>query len=388
VTTRTIRPHEEVVLLAAGTLSRRRALAARGRDLLDRVAWAALLAELSAQRLVPLLGGRILELAGSSAPAVFVDAVRAETAAAREAGALMELATLRIAAALEASGIANVPLKGPVLARALHGDPGMRFSRDIDVLVARADLWRAAAALEPLGWHLDPGAHEPVLHLALAHRSGLPDVELHWRVHWYEAEFAACALARAQPAADGVRRLRAEDELATLLLYHARDGFAGLRHPIDAATWWDAHGGDRRDALLAPIAREHPGLMRALSASAGVLDELVGVPAGGLVHVTARPACVVRWAGALANPMMRGKPQQITAEISLVDGLLTPPGQRLSFVRRRVLLDRGELPPTVARRPIGIARAEHVLRVVRRLSLAFVRPRARLQGPAARDSDR
>ena len=241
------------------------------------------------QRLVPLLGGRVLELAGTSAPAAFADAVAEQTEAARQAGGLMELTTLRVAAALETAGIANVPLKGPLLARSLHGDPGARFSRDIDVLVGREDLQRAAAALEPLGWRPERGAGEPVLHLALAHESGLPEVELHWRLHWYESEFAARALARAQPGPDGVRRLQDVDELTALLLYHARDGFAGLRHAIDAAAWWDAHDTADDRVLLAEVALEHPALARALSASATVLDQLVGIPADRLVPGASRP---------------------------------------------------------------------------------------------------
>jgi len=384
VTPRALRPHEELVVLAAGTTARRRADAGRVQALLGQVEWDALHEQLAAQRLVPLLGSRLLELAGARAPAAFADAVAAESERSQRDGALMELATLRIAAALEAAGIANVPLKGPLLARSLHGDPGMRFSRDIDVLVAREDLGRAAAALEPLGWRRERRAGDPVLHLVLTHRSGLPEVELHWRVHWYETEFSASALARARPGLDGVRRLHAEDELAALLLFHARDGFAGLRHPIDAAAWWDAHAGPPGVLALAPIALEHPGLARALCASAAVLDALVGVPADRLLPGAARPAWGARRAVALANPLMHGKPQQITAEITLVDGLLAPAGQRAAFVRRRVLVGPDELPPGTARRSVVLARAEHVLRVLRRLALALVRPRARPARQAAR----
>jgi hypothetical protein len=380
VTARALRPHEELVVLAAGTSARRRASAARVQELLGQVAWDEVLEELAAQRLVPLLGGRLLELASTRAPAAFADAVAAESERSQRAGALMELATLRIATALEAAAIANVPLKGPLLARSLHGDPGMRFSRDIDVLVARGDLGLAAAALEPLGWHRESRAGDPVLHLALTHRSGLPEVELHWRVHWYETEFSARALARARPGPDGVRRLHAQDELAALLLFHARDGFAGLRHPIDAAAWWDAHACPPGVVLLAPIALEHPGLARALAASAAVLDVLVGLPADRLVPVAPGAAWGARRAVALANPLMHGKPQQITAEITLVDGLLTPAGQRRAFVRRRVLVGPDELPAGALCRSVVLARAEHVLRVLRRLSLAVVRPRARLAG--------
>ena len=382
---RGLRAHEELVLLAAGTTARRSASAGRIGELLGQVAWDEVLAELALQRLVPLLGGRIVGFAGTRTPAAFAAAVQADTEASRRAGGLMELATLRLATALEAAGIANVPLKGPLLARSLHGDAGMRFSRDIDVLVARADLGRAIAALGPLGWQLKDHAGRPVLHLALTHAAGLPEAELHWRVHWYETEFSARALARARPGPDGVRRLHDDDALTALLLYHARDGFAGLRHAIDVAAWWDAHPGAHDGVLLAEVTREHPALARALSASATVLEQLVGVPADRLVPATPGLTRGARRAVALANPLMRGKPQQITAEITLVDGLLTPPGQRGAFVRRRVLVGPDDLPASTAPRPIALARAEHVLRVLRRLAWALVRPRARL--PAACEPD-
>jgi Uncharacterised nucleotidyltransferase len=383
VTRHALQPHEELVLLVAGTSARRRANAGRLRELLAAIAWDRLLAELTMQRLVPLLGGRVLELAGTSAPAAFAEAVREQTDAARHAGALMELATLRVAAALETAGIANVPLKGPLLARSLHGDAGMRFSRDIDVLVGREDLQRAAAALEPLGWRSERGAGEPVLHLTLAHGSGLPEVELHWRLHWYEAEFAARALARTRPGHDGVRRLQDVDELTALLLYHARDGFAGLRHAIDAAAWWDAHAAAHDRVLLAPVVSQHPALARALSASAAVLEQLVGVPADRLMPGPSDLPWGARRAVTLANPLMRGTPEQITAEITLVDALLAPEGQRRAFVRRRVLVGRADLPPARRRRSLAAARAEHVLRVVRRLPVALVRQRAVLRDPVS-----
>ena len=264
----------------------------------------------------------------------------------------------------------------------------MRFSRDIDVLVARSDLAHAATALEPLGWRPEGRAADPVLHVVLVHGAGLPDVELHWRMHWYEDEFGAWALARARPAGDGIRRLRPLDELATLLLYHARDGLAGLRHPIDAAAWWDAHLDAPDPPLLAATMRAHPGLAPALGASAAVLDELVGVPVTDLAPATRGRAWRMRRAVGLANPLMEGKPQQITAEISLVDGLLTPPGQRGAFVRRRVLPDARDLPARTARRPLAVARAEHVLRLLRRCSLVVTRPRARPRLPFGRDSGR
>ena len=285
----------------------------------------------------------------------------------------MELATLRVAAALEAAGIANVPLKGPLLARSLHGDPGMRFSRDIDVLVARDDLRRAVAALEPLGWRLEDGAGEPVLHLALTHGAGLPEVELHWRVHWYETEFARArpgARAARDPTASGAcRPTTSSPRCCSTTRATASPGCATRPTPPPGGTRTPLRRGP---PSWRPIAVEHPGLTRALSASAAVLDELVG-RARRLASSRRIPSpWGARRAARLANPLMRGTPQQITAEISLVDGLLTPAGQRAAFLRRRVLVDPRQLPTRTARRPIALARVEHALRLARRMLLAAV----------------
>jgi hypothetical protein len=340
--------------------------------------WDALLADLAHQGLVPLLGGRILELAGPRAPAEFARAVRDQTDASRKTGALLELATLRIATALEALGVPNVPLKGPLLARALHGDPGMRHSRDVDVLVRRGHLERAVVALGPLGWRPEHRlAADAVLHVRLVHDEALPDIELHWRMHWYETEFGARALARAEPRPEGVRRLRAEDDLAALMLYHARDGFAGLRHPTDVAAWWDAQEPVPRPRLEG-VVRAHPSLTRALATSATVLERLVGVPAADLVETPPHLPWGPRAAVALANPLMRGSPSQITAEVSLVDGLLAPRGQRVAFLRRRAMPSKRQLPASAVGRPIAVARLEHSLRLLRRYALALVRSRPRL----------
>jgi hypothetical protein len=162
------------------------------------------------------------------------------------------------------------------------------------------------------------------------------------------------------------------------MLYQARDGFAGLRHPTDVAAWWDAHQHPSGGPLLEPIVSAHPSLTRALTASAALLERLVGVPAARLIEAPARLPWGPRGAIALANPLMRGRPEQVTAEVSLVDGLLTPKRQWLAFARRRALPDVRDLPTSAVGRRVAIARAEHVLRLVRRYALALMRSRPRL----------
>jgi Uncharacterised nucleotidyltransferase len=367
---RALRPEEELVLLVAGTRERRAA------PTVGELDWTAVLADLEYQKLVPLLGGRIIEVAGSAVPPEFARTVSEATRASHDAGMLLELTTLRIATALEAAGVANVPLKGPLLARALHGDPGMRHSRDVDVLVAREDFGRAADALARLGWRPKAGqANDPVLHLALLHEAGLPDVELHWRVHWYETDFGAQALARAELGPDGVRRLQTVDGLVALMLFQSRDGFVGLRHPSDLAAWWDLHATSSGPPLLTGIVAHHSALSRALTASAALLQRLVGIPARRLVDMPDRLPWGAGRAIALANPLMRGSPEQITAEVSLVDGLLSPKGERIAFFRRRALPSAADLPASSASRHVALARAAHTLRVVGRYAFAVLRSR-------------
>lgn len=89
--------------------------------------------------------------------------------------------------ALEAAQIRAVALKGPVLAERLYPDARARFSTDLDLLVAPADLERAAAALAALGYVAETGPsgdyyrrHHHHIHL-VAPRP--PMIELHFRAY-------------------------------------------------------------------------------------------------------------------------------------------------------------------------------------------------------------
>src|SRR3954467_6002080 len=97
------------------------------------------------QRMLPLLGTRALEAV--EAPDSFRRRVEDAVTASRHRAALVEAGTLRIAARLEAASIPALPLKGPLLARQVHGDTGSRPSDDVDLLVPQARLWEAADIL-------------------------------------------------------------------------------------------------------------------------------------------------------------------------------------------------------------------------------------------------
>ena len=52
----------------------------------------------------------------------------------------------------EATGVAPIVLKGPVIAERLYGAPGLRAYADLDLLVPRRSLRDAVSALRDAGW--------------------------------------------------------------------------------------------------------------------------------------------------------------------------------------------------------------------------------------------
>ncbi len=362
-----------LIQLLCSTADTRRAALGEMLCLLHEVDVGRLLALLERTRLVVLVGGRLLALGGRDIPEL-ERKFTAFSAHARRWGAATELASLEILDRLTAAGIRALPLKGSLLARELYGDVGARSSSDVDVLIAPENLRDAVDVLSGLGWRWETDARRvdglPALHETLVH-STLPRVELHWRVHWYERQFAADALARAQPRPSGATlEMQPLDGLIALMLFYARDGFAGLRFPADVATWWDLRcAGTAGPSAADFVAQRYPALAAPVSAASNVLADLVGVPLG---HAGELP---FRWrvAASLAGPFLDGGRQQAEANAGLADLLLAPPDAASDAVRRVI-----NNAPTASMRPVGTmagawaASAGHVLRVARRWALAFV----------------
>jgi hypothetical protein len=112
-----------------------------------------------------------------------------------------ELAT--VLAAFAAHGIAAIAVKGVLLATRYYGEPALRPSSDMDVLVSRADLARAVSIVESLGY-APISEHARLLDdLALRFRqlrfekAGAPALELHLELSGlpgYHAAFAGPAI--------------------------------------------------------------------------------------------------------------------------------------------------------------------------------------------------
>lgn len=108
---------------------------------------------------------------------------------ARELDHAAHLALLRrIDARFVQAGLDGVVLKGPLFAERYYARPSTRSTSDLDLLVRAADLERAGAVLEALGWRLaeDPDEAARVQrdkhHLHYAHPEALP-LELHFRAY-------------------------------------------------------------------------------------------------------------------------------------------------------------------------------------------------------------
>jgi hypothetical protein len=173
----------------------------------------------------------------------------------------------------------------------------------------------------------------------LHERGELPEVELHWRVHWYERSFACeRLLPPAVGSAVGEWSPAPADELAALLLFYARDGFIDLRLASDLGTWWDVYGADLPHGALDELLHIYPALARALPVAANVAERIVGLPARQIIGEMPKLGLRGRIAVRLANPNPRASRSQLYADMGLIDGLLTPPGDFGSFVRRQVLL--------------------------------------------------
>ncbi len=256
-----------------------------------------------------------------------------------------EGALRRVETALAGAGVRVLALKGPRLSLRLYGRGGLREFDDLDVLVAPEQLDAAVAVAGDLGWRaVDRGRDDgsPLwLHRALVDPGGsLPELEIHWRLHWYERDGAfARAMLEAAGAGDvpGALVPRPEHELAALLLFYARDGLAGLRWPADIAAAFDRDGdGDGGLEALTGLARAHPELAPAWAAALARAADLVGTPAAPGDSPLAAASRRARAARRVSHASLEAANAQIGAEVALVDVLLSPRPLVPGVVRREL----------------------------------------------------
>jgi hypothetical protein len=186
---------------------------------------------------------------------------------------------------LAADGIQVAALKGPILGERLYGAPEHRHSSDLDLLVRREDIDRAAAALAGVGYVLQGGAlgryyraHHH--HVNLAHPT-LGVVELHYEAYrgFGIALEAAPLLDRAVPyrtARWSASILSPEDELIYLAVHGAGHRFERIGWLYDLKLFVRAH--PDLDWPLVRARADALGVGSVLSLTCALLSSVLGVP--------------------------------------------------------------------------------------------------------------
>jgi hypothetical protein len=173
----------------------------------------------------------------------------------------VDVTTADVLRAFEEAGCRSILIKGPAIERELYGDGAYRHYNDSDLLVAQADLDRAAQALSAAGFELvldhrgHAGIAEP--HAQEWSRAGSTQrtVDLHWRIPGIGAsdDLAWQVLAeRTQPIVVAGARGETLDRagMALLVALHAAhhgtmrntplDDLERALDQIDVATWAEA----------------------------------------------------------------------------------------------------------------------------------------------------
>jgi hypothetical protein len=370
----------QLILLSAGVSARRHSLRRQAERLLAELDWTRLEQTLRMRRLLTGLGPRIVAISDGSASDEFVSAVDRSIEAARRQSTFLQFVCQQMMADLAKAGIRSAPLKGPMLSEAIYGDPGRRISRDIDLLVEPSQLRAATAVVRKLGYEAPTDYVDrsgmPRIHFALIHgEAKLPPVELHWRIHWYEREFARDRLLPSAVNAVANWRPALADELAALLLFYARDGFVDLRLATDLSAWWDSLGTELPPGAFSELLDTYPALVRVISAAANVADKTLGIPAAHIIGRTPKLDTRSRIAARLVDPNPYTSEPQLHADMGLIDGLLTPRGGFRAFVRRQIFLPAAALREYARREPSAPEKSSfgHSWRVLVRYGLAMIR---------------
>ena len=224
----------------------RAALAAALREPLD---WALVLRLARWHGLRPLLHRHLAGGFAAQVPRAAMVELWAEAAAIARRNRAMARELARVVRALDARGVPCLPYKGPTLALAAYGDLALREFADLDLLVHRAGLATAKAALLEAGYAPEPPlppqleaafvATRAQYHLAMRSAEGQL-VELHWKTD------PDCPFQRERPdgwEATGTLRVEgvdlrvfgSTDLMAVLCLHGSKHHWASLGWLVDVA---------------------------------------------------------------------------------------------------------------------------------------------------------
>lgn len=141
-------------------------------------------------RLAPLLYAALQRPGAVHVPAPVLAELRAHGTRSHAVSAMLWGELLRVVNRLREAGIAAIAYKGPAAALVAYGDIGLRQFSDLDIMVRRADVWRAATVLMNAGFEADLHVAEPLRDnftrdeyvLMFRGGDGRTLLELHWAV--------------------------------------------------------------------------------------------------------------------------------------------------------------------------------------------------------------
>ena len=138
-------------------------------------------------------------------------------------------------------------MKGPLLSMELYGDPGMRTSKDLDLMVSPEDLSRAGEVLKGLGYELEPHCYGDTpmrrkyyslleLEKHEVYHRGEICMELHWQSD-YQMEYTFDAFWERREERPFMGRsvavMGTDDRYPALFAHAAEHGFMRLRWLLD-----------------------------------------------------------------------------------------------------------------------------------------------------------
>ena len=167
--------------------------------------------------------------------------------AVRALGQVAELT--RVGRLFVEAGVPLIPLKGVALSQELYGDPCVRSSCDLDILVKPEDVEKAEKLLiqagyrHALGFHNMPERQKHHIVNTLHHHEYLNDdrqgyIELHWRSYLWPKERVAALWDTSRYSAwldVGLMQLSTEETILFLADHGARHGWPCLKWLSDVA---------------------------------------------------------------------------------------------------------------------------------------------------------
>ncbi len=180
-------PEDELLLAAARSF-----LSDDAEDLLINPAlnWGLVGDKAEANGILPVLMRQIERGRFRKVPPAELERLRIRSSAHELRTLLLARELIRLLDILETQGIKAIPFKGPALASFIYGDPAMRRSDDLDLIIRGPEFWRVSELLECQGFRRHPRISREQMSayarsecdMTFEHGDSSYRVEVHWAI--------------------------------------------------------------------------------------------------------------------------------------------------------------------------------------------------------------